>query len=405
MKIRAAIIGLSAAVFLILVLGLLLRPGAPPPVDQAKVNADQKMQDARTAVRNGDFELAVSLIEQAEKLVPGIDKTKLGNQAREELAYTQAVEEAKTALAAKRFEDAHNALNRAVKGSVKSEEVKAKVRQDLEAAEILYKKEKIDEFLATGDVEAAKSTLNSLPLDQQAESTTKIMEFERQLDDQNKLDETERKRKQAQDAFNHKLQREEEIASAFNVVERKFAGGEWDRAASECNRVIDAYSSDRDIKDRARSLMNDIPGFGRAYDEGMKKYRQGALAQAARPLRQAWQLLTKIKLTGNRYAQELEAKLGESSMAAGREALLHEDLLGAYQNFKDATRFDPNDAKARDGLIQVEAKAEDLFQMAYGMKDSDPQAALRKFKIVVQVTDAQSAYHEKAKNIIASMQP
>jgi hypothetical protein len=404
-KLRLVIIGFAALVVVIFVAGIALRPGPPAAVDVARVSADQKMQDARAAVKAGDFELAVKLIDEAERLVPGIDKTKLANQAREELAFVQALDEARGHITARRFEDTRKALARTGRGSAKSEEAKAKVQQELEAAELVYKKEKIEEFIAAGEIDAAKATLNELPLDQQAESATKIVEFERQLEEQKRQDELDARRNAGAAAAARKAAREEEIASAFITVERKFAGGEWDRAASECNRVVDVYSTDTEIKARARSLQNDIPAFGRAYDEGMKKFRSGSLAQAARPLHQAMGLHRKMQLRANKFESEIASKLGESSLAAGREALLHDDLLSAYQSFKDATNYDPNNPKARDGLIQVESKAEDLFQSAYGLKDSDPQTALRKFKIVVQVTDAQSPYHERAKNNIAAMQP
>lgn len=45
------------------------------------------------------------------------------------------------------------------------------------------------------------------------------------------------------------------------------------------------------------------------------------------------------------------------------------------------------------------------FTAAYNQREGDPQDALRKFKIVVLVTHAQSATHEKAKNNIAALQP
>jgi tetratricopeptide (TPR) repeat protein len=195
------------------------------------------------------------------------------------------------------------------------------------------------------------------------------------------------------------------MLAAFATVERKFAGGEWDRAASECNRVIDEAGSDRDIKERARLLQTAIPNFGRAYDEGLKKFRQGALSQSAKPLRQALELYGKMRLTRNKYQGELETKLGDASLAAGREALVRDDLVTAFQSFRDAARFDPADAKARDGLANVEGKAQELFQLAYSQKDQDPTGALKKFRVVVQATDPSALVHEKAKNHIAAMAP
>jgi ribonuclease-3 len=42
------------------------------------------MQEARNAVREGDYERAAVLVAEAERVVPGIDKTNLGKQARDD---------------------------------------------------------------------------------------------------------------------------------------------------------------------------------------------------------------------------------------------------------------------------------------------------------------------------------
>lgn len=404
-KVRLAIVGVLVFVLLVIVVGIASRPPPPPPVDPGKVLADQKMQEARNAVREGNYEAAVALVEEAEKLVPGIDKTRLGNTAREELAYVRALDEARGFLEAKRFEDARKALAKAEKGSSRSQELKDKLVAELEAAEIAYKKEKLQEFLNAGELEAAKALLAELPVEEQAAPAEAIRAFEENLAQQEADDAANAKRNAANAAAAAKARREEEIAEAFRVVERKFAGGEWDRAASECSRVIDAYSGDKDVYKRARLLMGAIPNFGRNYEEGMKKFKQGAIAQASKPLRNAWGLYKQIDLRANTYGQEIKEKLGAASVAAGREALLRSDLVTAWTNFKDAVAFDSSDSKARDGLDQVQAKAEDLFQEAYVIRDRDPREALKKFKIVAQVTDPGSTVHEKAKNQIAAMQP
>ncbi|MFO0597289.1 MAG: FHA domain-containing protein [Myxococcaceae bacterium] len=403
--VRFGVIGLVTVILLIFIVGVALRPPPAPPVDPAKLQADQKMQDGRNAVREGDFERAVALIDEAEKLQPGIDKTNLGKQAREELNFMNALDVAKKAIAEKRFDDAKKAIASTGKGSVKSEEARIKVKAELDAAELEYKKAKIDEFIAAGEIEAARSLLAELPVEMQAEPGQKIAEFERELEEQKALEAKDAKAAAAAAAARKKAQREQEIQEAFVVVERKFAGGEWDRAASECNRVMDALPNDKDIYGRARKLQGIIPSFGRNYDEGMKKFRQGAKAQAAKPLRIAYQQYEQMNLRANKYGQELQDKIGESAIAAGKEALIRDDLVTAWQNFKDAARFDPNDAAARAGLDDVAAKAEDLFQTAYVIRDRDQREAVRKFKIVIQVTDPGSSVHEKAKNQLAAMAP
>ncbi len=402
---RLGIVGLVVAVLFILIGGIALRPPPPPPVDTAKVVADQKMQEARNAAREGDYARVIELVEGAEKLSPGIDKTKLAAQAKGELAFVTGLAEARKAVEEKRFEDARRLLDKTGKGTVKSEEEKVKVRSELDTAELAYKKEKIAELIASGEIEAAKSVLAELPVEMQAEPAQKIAEFERQLEEQKALEAKDSAAYARNAAAAKKARREQEINEAFVVVERKFGGAEWDRAASECSRVMDAFASDKDIYGRAKKLQGLIPNFGRNYDEGMKKYRQGTKAQAAKPLRVAYGLYGQMNLRANKYGQELEDKIGDAAVIAGKEAILREDLVTAWQMFKDASKFDPNDAKARAGLDELASKAEDLFQTAYVIRDRDPREAIRKFKIVVQVTDPGTSVHEKAKNQLAAMAP
>ncbi|PZR08852.1 MAG: hypothetical protein DI536_23450 [Archangium gephyra] len=403
--IRLAIVGGVVIVLIIFIAGIALRPPPPAPVEPAKLLADSKMQEARNAVRDEDYGRAAQLIDDAEKLVPGIDKTKLGQQAKAELAFRTGLDEARKALSEKRFEDAKKALDATGKGSIKSEEAKLKVREELKAAELVYKKEQIEELIAAGELDGAKNLLAELPVEMQSEPARAIAEFETQLEEQKKQDEADAASAARRAAGNARAAREEAMNEAFVVVERKFGGGEWERAASECARVLDSYSKDKDIAARAKKLQNLIPSFGRNYDEGMKKYRQGQLAQAAKPLRVAHQTYLQMGLRANKYGQELEEKIGAAAVVAGKEALLRSDLVTAWQNFRDAAKFDPNDSKARAGLDDVTARAELLFQDAYMTRDRDPLDAVRKFKVVVQVTEAGTTVHEKAKNQLAAMAP
>lgn len=403
-RMRLAAVGLGlAAALAIGVVGVRLRRQFQ--VEAAQAAAEQKMQDARAAASAADYETAVRLVEEAEELVPGIDESKLGSQGREALALRRLLDEAKAHIAAQRFEDAKRALDQAPPGAKESEEVKAQLRKDLERAEFAHKKEQLDELLAGGDLEAAKGVLGELPAGQKADSARKIADFERQLKAQKKGEVRHKAQQGASAVSRRQAEREEERLAAFTAVERKFAAGEWERAASECTRVIEQAGDDEELKARARMLETAMPSFGRAFDEGMKKYRQGALAQAAKPLRAAFELFGRMQLRRNKYQSELEPKLGEASLVAGREALVRDDLPTAFQAFRDAAKIDPSDPKAQAGLSNVEAKADELFQLAERQRESDPAGALKRFRIVAQSTDPSWLVHEKALIHIAVMAP
>ncbi|MBL8919042.1 MAG: FHA domain-containing protein [Myxococcaceae bacterium] len=404
-KVRIGLIAGTVLVLLILVIGIATRPPPPPPVDPRAEQSALKMQEARTAVKDGRYEDAVKLVDDAERLSPGIDKTKLGLQAREALNIQRAFEQARTYIADKRFEDARKILTDTPKSTNRAEDERDKLEEALKAAQVEYHKAKVQEFLAAGELDAAKQLLNEIPSEQLGDLPQQVADFERTLEESKKAEEKDVKLAAANAAAARKAQRQEELAMAFAIVERKFMGGEWERAASECSRVIDSHPGDKEIVSKAKSLASTIPNFGRNYDEGMKKFRQGQLTQAAKPLRLAFQAYRSMGLTQNRYGDELAQALLKAAISAGKEALIREDLENAMANFREAKRIDPQDPDARKGFDGVAEKAEDLYQSGYMLKDRDPREALRKFKTVIAVTEPGNPVHEKAKNQVAAMAP
>jgi pSer/pThr/pTyr-binding forkhead associated (FHA) protein len=404
-KVRLAIVGGTVVVLLLLVVGIATRPPPPPPVDPRAEQAALKMQEARSAVKDGNYEAAAKLVDEAERLMPGVDKTKLGVQAREAMGIARNFDQVRKLIDEKRFEDAKKLLADTPKGNLKAESERTKLEDAITAAQVEFKKEKAKEFIAAGEFEAARQVMAELPGDQLGDLPERLAEGEREVEALKKQEEKDARLGAAAAAAAAKARREEQVALAFAVVERKFMGGEWERAASECARVIDSYGSDKDIVARARMLASQIPGFGRNYDEGMRKLKQGQLTQAARPLRLAWQSYKAMGLTQNRYGDELAQNLLKAALAAGKEALIREDLENAVANFREARRIDPQDPEARKGFEAVSDKAEDLYQSGYMLKDRDPREALKKFKTVIAVTEAGTPVHEKAKNQVAAMAP
>ena len=400
---RMLIIAGLVLVVMIFAVGLLTHKSPPTTEELGKAKAQTKMNDARTAVRENRFADAISFADEAERLDPGIDKSKIAVSAREEIAVQKAIDEARGFLEKKQFEDVRKTLAQAPKGSGRLDEQRNKVEADLAAAELQYKKDQIESFIASGDIEPAKVLLGTLPVEEQGPSARKIGDFEAQLEQIKKDEEHDARANAAAAAINRKQHREEEVLLSFAAVERKFAGAEWDRAASECPRVIELHQGDKEIVSRAQRLMSLIPNFGRNYEEGTRKFKQGQLAQAAKPLRAAHQLYAQINLRQNPYGAELDQNLAQASLVAGREALLRNDLSTAAQNFRDVVRLDPSEGRGRAGLDETIGKAEELFNDAYTQRTLDPRDAQRKLKVVIEVTPVGSSTHEKAKNVLAAM--
>ncbi len=401
--IRMLIAAGAVVVVLVLIVGLLTRPKDPSPLELAQSKAETKMQEARLALRESRFEEAATLASDAERLSPGIDRQKIGANARAEVDVQQAMTNARAFLVKKQFEDVRKTLDAAPHGSGRLDEERAKIEAELAAAELQYKKDQIDTFLAAGDLEPAKRLLIQIPPQDQGPSARKIAEFESQLEQVKRDEANSARQNAAAAAAAAKQRRAEEMLLAFAAVERKFAGGEWDRAASECARVIELHPGDQEILQRAQRLLSLIPNFGRNYEEGMRKYKQGILAQAAKPLRAAYQIFGQLNLHQNPYGTELEQSLSQASVIAGREALARNDLVTAAANFRDVIRLDPSEGRGRQGYDETLERAESLFNEAYTLRGQDPRDAQRKFKVVFEVTPVGSALHEKAKNQIQSM--
>jgi|GEM_PF-705830 len=394
--------GAGVGLLLLILLIAATRPPPTPVVDPRQKVAAEKMQLARDAIRNQKYDEAIVLIEAAEKLQPGIDQSKLASSSRDELAIQKSLEAVRQMIETNRFDDARAELARMAKGSIKTEDEKLKVEEELKLGEAKFKRAKVEELLALGELEAAKQLLVELPDVDQKELTPRFVEAEDNIAASRKAEQDAIKKQAIGSANQRKQRAEEEMAIAFATVQRKFAGNEWQRAAAECDRVIDQNSGDDAIRKRAKLLQGLIPNFGRNYEEGIKKFREGQIASAARPLRQARTYYLQINLP-TKLGGEIDEKLAQAAVMAGKEALLRDDLVSAAVNFRDAVKLDPNEGRARSGLDDVIGKAEDLYQSAYMIRDRDPREALKKFRVVEQVTPSGSATHEKAKNQIAAM--
>lgn len=401
---RALVIGVPAVVLFGLIALVATRQPPPPPENPAQKQAAELMQQARDAVRSARYEDAIGLIEKAEKLVPGSDTTQLASNARNELAAHRSLDEVGALTSARRFDDARTALARIPTGSVKTEEQRRRLTKELDEAEMVAKKERFDQLLSAGDLDGAKQVLPQLSDGARREAESALAEAERSLAEAQKAEAAQAARNAAVGKARKETARAEAVTLALAVVSRKFSANDWERAAAECDRVIDQNPGDDELRKRAKQLQRLIPDFGRQFDDGMKKYRAGQITASAKPLRKARELYRQIDLP-SKVGSQLDEALAEAAVAAGKEALLRSDLGSAALYYREAVRLNPEDPKARAGMNEVAGRADELYQEAYMIRDRDPREALQKFKTVVEITPVGSTTHEKAKNQIAAMQP
>ncbi|MHB8872154.1 MAG: FHA domain-containing protein [Myxococcaceae bacterium] len=396
--------GAGALLLLVILIVVATRKPAPPPVDPRKAPAAEQMQLARTAVRAERYEEAVKAVTEAEKILPGIDSEHLLDRATQEMAAQKAAETVRSLIEQGRFEDARGELAGFPTTTAKREDEKKKLETELAEKELGYLTKKATELLEARDLEAARQIIQGLPPEKQASLLLQADTLEAEL----KAEEKVEAQKGAQRAVANKRARdaaqEAQLQQAFVSVARKFHGGEYQRAAAECDRVVDEHRGDAEVRARAKRLQSLIPNFGRNFEEGHKKYKAGQLANSVKPLRRARELYQQIGFPGA-LGEQIDEELAAAALAAGRAALAHGDLGGAALNFRDASNLDPTDSRAREGLDQVGARAEDLFTEAYMVRDRDPREAIAKFRLVLEVTQPSSTTYQRAKNQLAALQP
>lgn len=404
-----AAIGVGLAAALVFGIGAVVtmrdKEAAIPKVDPNKAVAESNVLSARTAVKEKRFQDAVTLLEEAERLYPGVDRTGLLPKARAELTVQQGVEQVRELAKQDRFEDAHKALEKIPEDSIYFEEDRKAVTKELYDAEVKYWSGKVMESLASGDVPGAETNLRKLPPEAQPALADEIRKLKEQQLEAEKDELAHKRGVAAAAAAAAEARKREEMALAFAVVERKFSSGDWDRAASECTRVIDNNATNADILERAKVLKGLIPIFGKAYEEGTKKFRMKQYVAAVKPLTDARRSYGSIGLTSNAYRTDIETMLLDCLIAQGNEAMSRENLYDAIHAFREALKLDQFQPRAKQAIHDIESRADELFLEAYKLEENDRTRALKMYKLIQEISAPGSTVHEKAKNRIQAMLP
>ncbi|MCP3163807.1 FHA domain-containing protein [Myxococcus qinghaiensis] len=401
------LIGVGGGLVVLLMMGLLLTPSAPPPpppVDPNIERAKLLMQKAREAVRADDYANAVRLVEEAEKLRPGADEEGLGRAASKQLEVIQAFDSVRALMTANQFDEARAKLEAAPQGTAKMDDIRRKLETELEEKDAAFRIQQMEEALAARDPEAARPLLAKVPDLNRPAYSQKLLDLEAELAKESADGARRDRANRERAAMNAKEQRKLFLEEAFTDVERRFNGGDYTRAVLECDRVVEKYKAEKDVKERARQLKTLIPQFQRSLDDAQKKLASNALESASKPLRRAAELYRQIGFQGS-LGNTLDEQLASAALAAGQAALKKGDLSGAGMNFREALRLNPGDRRARDGLDELQKKVEELYMRAYIERDRDPASAAVKFKIVIETAPDGSDTKRKAEMYLSEMQP
>jgi hypothetical protein len=396
---KRRMLGLFAALAgaMVLLLVMLLRPARPPPPseDVRLREATEKLQRARNAAREGRFLEAAELAEAAQKLKPGVDTDGFGALARKEAEAEAALGTVKALVAEGKLAEARAGLERVQFVTPGGEAVKAQLATELSVKLREGCASRLEEALAAGDLEAAQGVLLEMEPAQLRESQPRVEALKARLaqEAEEKLSREKVQKKRVAIALD--ARRKAEVKAAFESVQRRFDAGEYARAALECDRVADRHTGDEAIGARAAELKTLLPAFGKAFEEGHRKFKAGQLGAAARPLKKARELYQQMGMEGS-LGRILDEELGASALSAAEAAWARQDYAGANLFYEEARRLTPGDERAGAGLGQVNRKLEELYLQAYALAERDPKDALSKLRTVLGVVRPGQPLHDKA---------
>ncbi len=406
---KKLVIGAAAGTVLLLLLLAAALSGvgnAPPPpsADPRKEAVALKLQQARTALAQNRFAEAVGLLEEAERTLPGSDTSKLLEGARKEAAAAKVLDDTRELYAQGQFDAARQRLAEFVPAVVIGDVALSKVTRELEEAETQDRAQRTSVALDGEDLPAAEALYAELPRTEQAKLHARLEALRAKIAE----DEASEARRQQSAAWarqkSQEQQRRQQIDQALESVRRRFDGGEWSRAALECDRVIEANRGDKELRERALALKRLIPQFGAALEEAQKKLRAGNVEGSAAPFKKARELHRQIGFPGG-YAQEIDDQLARSSMAAAKSSLARNDLASAARHYRTALQLMPGDAGATSGLAQVVKRADELYFEAYIIRDRDPRSAGDKFRLVMDILPPEHPTFAKAQTQLSALTP
>jgi pSer/pThr/pTyr-binding forkhead associated (FHA) protein len=399
--------GVFAVVLLVVMIIIFAKkdPPALPPPDPKEQLAIAKMQAARNAIRDGAYADAVKLIEDAERLKPGIDEEGLAKAAQAEAAVMEAFAAVRALMTEGHYAEARRKLEDAPPGTtVKSDEERAALEKELKEAEATFYTQRAEELLAAQDVEGLRALIPKLPSSTQPLYRDKLAELQAALAKEAAEQARLEKNNKALAARRAAERRAQFIAEAFSGVERRFENGDYERAVLECDRVIEANRGDEEIRSRAKMLQRLIPQFARSYTDAQRKVQANSLETAVRPLKKSAELYREIGFRGA-LLDSIHEQLAEASVRAGKSALARNDLASAGSHFREALRLSPGDSRAREALSGMQDKVTQLYERAYMEKDRDPRSAAEKFRIVIDTAEEGSELRAKAQNQLKELSP
>jgi hypothetical protein len=307
-------------------------------------------------------------------------------------------------IAQRRFDDARAELARTPEG----DEV-FRVRHDALLASVTQTQVKVltqafRDALARRDFASAQAAMDAFPprlrtdeLKGQLERERKRAEEEAAEDEQKK--EAQRKKARDQAAERRKAQ----LDGVFAQVSSRLDEQDFARAALECDRIVERYREDQEIREKANRMKSQVPVLSRNLKDGQQKLDMHANESAAKVLRLAHDVYYTYMGMSGELGHRLDTLLAAALLGMGRSENSRHSPGSALKSLSEVVKLAPNTELAQQAQTQIdrmESEAAELFAQAQPLKDQSPAQFAAKMKLVVEMTRPDSAWHQKAKRAL-----
>lgn len=162
-------------------------------------------------------------------------------------------------------------------------------------------------------------------------------------------------------------------------------------------------SSDAASNPKLQKLLQNLKAFAQAYPEGASAYK--AKKDSAIPALDRAYSIAKSVAPGkdNKYLQEISRMLSDMYTYKGIKDFYKEDYFSAIDNLQKALKLNPENEAAKKKMGEMGNVAQRLFEEAYVLKNADPEAAKKKFKVILKIAPPDSEYYKKAKEWLTKL--
>jgi pSer/pThr/pTyr-binding forkhead associated (FHA) protein/tetratricopeptide (TPR) repeat protein len=156
-------------------------------------------------------------------------------------------------------------------------------------------------------------------------------------------------------------------------------------------------SSDAASNPKVQKLLQNLKAFAQVYPDGAAAYK--AKKDTAIPSLERALSIAKSIAPGkdNKYIEDISKMLSDMYTYKGIKDFYKEDYFSAIDNLQNALKLNPNNEAAKKKMQEMSGVAQRLFEEAYVLKNADPEAAKKKFKVILRIAPPDSEFYKKAK--------